>query len=213
MKKSIIQYYALIILVLFILFNIILDALKLDGLIFHLVMIILCIFNTLFILINAKKIKYKGAILAIFFFVMLSANSIYHLLFVFSTMLFLAITCFNENIWNKVITLLILFVSITILPLFSLGFLLVYGSGKQTGLSDIYENMHYYCDNNYEAYAFSGGAMDSTHYSIGTNYEFLNINDILYIAYKGRNEVTRDTFDNYIENHDCYLAGEENEHR
>ena len=75
-------------------------------------------------------------------------------------------------------------------------------------VNDIYKDMHYYCDNNYEAYAYSEGAMDRFHYSVGKHYEILNIKGLIYIRYSERNEVTNVEYQEMIKNHNGKLVGE-----
>ena len=71
---------------------------------------------------------------------------------------------------------------------------------------DIYDDMHYYCEDNYEVYGYSAGAMDSMHYSIGKYYKFLNIGDVIYAVYSERNEVSEGEYKDYLKNHGCRLA-------
>ena len=43
-----------------------------------------------------------------------------------------------------------------------LVYLLSYGTGisEESGRNDIYDDMHYFCENNYEVYFYSAGTMD-----------------------------------------------------
>ena len=112
----------------------------------------------------------------------------------------------------KIISVLIvIFGYIFFLPLFFV-FLLAFGTGldEESGMNDIYDDMHYYCDNNYEVYSYSAGAMDSFHYSIGKHYEILNISGIINISYNERNEKTQDEYEAYLETHNCKLVGDKN---
>ena len=104
-----------------------------------------------------------------------------------------------------------LIVSIFFLPLFFI-FLLCFGTSmsEESGRNDIYEDMHYYCENNYEVYSYSAGAMDRFHYSIGKHYEFLDIDGIIYISYNERNEVSQEEYNNYLNTHKCKLVGDVN---
>ena len=76
--------------------------------------------------------------------------------------------------------------------------------------NDIYNDMHYYCENNYEVYTYSGGAMDKFHYSIGKYYDILDIDGIIYISYNERNEVSKKKYDNYLKEHKCRLVSDIN---
>ena len=112
----------------------------------------------------------------------------------------------------KIISVLIvIFGYIFFLPLFFV-FLLAFGTGldEESGMNDIYDDMHYYCNNNYEVYSYSAGAMDSFHYSIGKHYEILNISGIINISYNERNEKTLDEYEIYLETHNCELVGDKN---
>ena len=84
----------------------------------------------------------------------------------------------------KIISVLIVILGyIFFLPLFFV-FLLAFSTGldEESGMNDIYDDMHYYCDNNYEVYSYSAGVMDSFHYSIGKHYEILNISGTIVLG-------------------------------
>ena len=120
---------------------------------------------------------------------------------------------FMESNFVKVISVLItLFFVVFSMPLLFV-YLLRYGAGigEESGRNDIYDDMHYYCENNYEVYSYSAGAMDRFHYSIGKYYEFLNIDGIIYISYNERNEVSQEEYSNYLYTHKCKLVGDVNE--
>lgn len=208
MRKKFVNYYSLIILTLFILFNIVLDNLKFDGILYLILIILINIFHTIFILKNIVQIKYKKFVFPILFILLPSSNSIYHFLYAFSSIILLAMGCSS-----KTTKIMIFLLTLASLPYLFFCLLLSYDLVKQEGLDDIYEDTHYYCNNNYEIYSYSSGMLDSFHYSIGKHYEFLNIDDIIYIAYRERNEITKDEYDNYISNHNCYLVGEQNGYR
>ena len=75
--------------------------------------------------------------------------------------------------------------------------------------NDIYEDTHYYWNDNYEIYSYSGGAFDGFHYSIGKHYEFMNIDGIIEINYSDRNEVSEEKYNNFLKTHSCKLVGDE----
>ena len=112
---------------------------------------------------------------------------------------------------KKLLTNKTIFVYIFSLPLLFI-YLLTFGTtlDSEKEIKDIYSDTHYYCDNNYEIYSYSAGAMDSFHYSIGKHYEILNINGIITIAYRKRHEKTQDEYETFLENHNCKLAGDKN---
>lgn len=116
----------------------------------------------------------------------------------------------EKNSIKIISVLIVIFGYIFFLPLFFV-FLLAFGIGlDEESMNDIYDDMHYYCDNNYEVYSYSAGAMDSFHYSIGKHYEILNGNGIIYISYNEQNEVSQEEYENYLNTHKCKLVGDIN---
>ena len=212
MKKSIMNYYAIIMLVLYLIYNIGLNSLKIGGLLYQIIMIILIIVNTAILIIFRKDIKYKEAICIIYFFTWLFSKNMPQCFFNFSNIIVLVSIGLIDSKFMRVFAIVIaLIVSIFFLPLFFI-FLLCFGTSinEESGRNDIYKDMHYYCENNYEVYSFSQGAMDKFHYSIGKHYEFLDIDDIIYISYNERNEVSQKEYDNYLKTHKCKLVGDIN---
>lgn len=215
MRKKFIEYYALVMLMLFILYNFFLSSLKIYGLLYQVFMWVLIVVNAIILIAFRKKIKYKTLVIIVYLLIWLLSKNTLQCFFVFSNIILLCITGFMEKNSIKVISVLIvIFVYIFSLPLLFI-FLLIFGTGfdEERGLNDIYDTMHYYCDNNYEVYSYSAGAMDSFHYSIGKHYEILSINGIINISYNVRNEKTRDEYEAYLEKHSCKLVGDKNESR
>ena len=68
MKKIIIDYYALIMMILFIIYNIILKDLKIGGLLYQIFMIALIVLNIIILIKFRKRIKLKGLIIVVYFF-------------------------------------------------------------------------------------------------------------------------------------------------
>lgn len=211
MKKILINYYAVIMMILFIIYNFTLENLKIGGLLYQLYMIILIIFNVIILIKFRKDIKCKSLVIFVYFLICLFSKNTLQCYFVFSNIIILCITGFMESNFVKFISIfIIIFDTIFFYPLlfiFLLGFSDV---NDEKGLDDIYKDMHYYCDNNYEVYSYSQGAMDKFHYSIGKHYEILNIDGIIYISYNERNEKTQQEYDEYINNHNCSLVGDKN---
>lgn len=75
--------------------------------------------------------------------------------------------------------------------------------------NDIYEDTHYYCNDDYEIYSYSGGAFDGFHYIIGKHYEFINIDGIIEVNYSEKNEVSKEEYDVFLKDHNCKLVGDE----
>lgn len=210
MKKNIVDYYALIMMILFIIYNIILKDLKIGGLLYQIFMISLIVLNITILIKFRKRIKLKGLIIIVYFFIwfIFSKNAL-QCFFAISNMVILIAIGFMESNFIKVLSILIgLFFVIFSMPLF-LAFLLTYGTSinEESGRNDIYGNMHYYCEKNFEVYSYSAGAIDRFHYSIGKHYEILDIDGIIYISYNERNEVSQEEYNNYLNTHKCKLVG------
>lgn len=214
MKKFLVNYYAMIMMVLFIIYNKVLKHLKIGGNLYQIFMLFLIIINIIVLIKFREKIKFKALIIVVYFFiwVLLSKNA-WQCTFGLSNMIALMIIGYMESNSLKVITVLItLFFVIFSMPLFFASILAfgVIGEDKEIERNDIYDDMHYYCENNYEVYSYSAGAMDSFHYSIGKYYEFLDINGIIYVSYNERNEVSEKEYSNYLKRHKCRLVGDIN---
>lgn len=212
MRKNFIDYYALVMLMLFIIYNLFLESLKIYGLLYQIFMFIIIIVNAIILIIFRKKIKYKTLIIIVYLLIWLFSKNTLQCFFAFSNIILLCVTGFMEKHSIKIILVLIaIFGYIFFLPLFFV-FLLAFGTGldEERGMNDIYDDTHYYCDNNYEVYSYSAGAMDGFHYSIGKHYEILNISGIINISYNERNEKTQDEYEIYLETHNCELVGDKN---
>lgn len=210
MRNLFIKYYAVIMLCLFIFYNIVLNNLKVGGILYQIFMIIMIIVNLIVLILFRREIKYKVVVIIVYFFTFLFSKNALQCTFGFSNIIVLLITGFMENNFIKVLALLItLFFVLFSMPLLFI-YLLVFGLGinEETERNDIYSDMHYYCENNYEVYSYSAGAMDGFHYSIGRYYEFLSINGIIYVSYNERNEVSENEYNNYLKHHKCRLVGE-----
>ncbi len=208
MRKNFMDYYALAMLILFIVYNLFLECLKIYGLLYQAFMFLLIIVNAIILIIFRKKIKYKTLIIIVYLLIWVYSKNTLQCFFAFSNIILLCITGFMKKHSIKIISILILiFVYIFFLPLFC-AFFLTFGTSLDEKRNDIYDSMHYYCDNNYEVYSYSAGAMDSFHYSIGKHYDILNIDGIINISYNERNEKTRNEYEAFLETHNCKLVGD-----
>lgn len=215
MKKMLMNYYAVMMMVLFIIYNLVLKNLKIGGLLYQIFMIILIVANIILLIKFKKNIYFKGLIIILYFLIWLFSKNSLQCAFCLSSMIVLMITGFMESNIIKVITIFITaFFIIFSMPILFI-YLLSFGTNlnDEKGRNDIYPDKHYYCTNDYEVYAYSAGAMDGFHYSIGKYYDFINIDDIIYVSYNERNEVSKDEYENYLVNHECYLMGDINEYR
>lgn len=211
MKKNIIDYYALIMMILFIIYNTIFKDLKIGGLLYQIFMVVLIVLNITILMKFRKRIKLKGLIIVIYFVIwfIFSKNTL-QCFFAISNMIILIAIGFMESNFIKVLSILIgLFFVVFSMPLF-FAFLLTYGTGisEESGRNDVHDDMHFYCENNYEVYSYSAGAMDRFHYSVGKHYEFLDIDGIIYISYNERKEVSQEEYNNYLNTHKCKLVGD-----
>lgn len=212
MKKFLLKYYAVIIMILFIIYNLVLTNLKIGGLLYQIYMVLFISINIFIHIIFKKDIKCKSLVILAYFFIWLFSKNTLQCIFGISSMIVLLITGFMEKNIIKIIAIgITIFFVIFAAPLFFV-YLLNFGTGlsEDKERNDIYEDTHYYCDHNYEIYSYSAGAMDRYHYSIGKYYEILDINDIVYIHYIERNEVSHEEYENYLKKHKCILAGDKN---
>ena len=211
-KKDFINYYALIVMVIYILNNIVLVGLKIRGPLFVVFMFVFAILNGIILIKYKQKIEYKDLVIGTSFILLLFAKNIYHFLFAVSHIVILMMIDFSENKITKIITICIFgFVVIFWFPiLFALIFAFGLDLTEERGESKIYKDMHYRCEKDYEIYSYSAGAMDSTHFNIGKHYEILNIDDIITISYTGHHEKTSEEFEEILNQYHCELVGEKN---
>lgn len=207
MKKFLVNYYPLITQLLFIIYNIVLKNLRIGGYLYQIYML-LFIGSNIFVLIKMRKyIKCKSLAIVIAFLTCIFSKDSLQCLFDITSMINLIIIGFMESNFVKVITILIAIFIIKFFVPLQFAFLIFFVTDGGKLMNDVYEETHYYCDNNYEAYAYSSGAWDSAHYSIGMHYEILNIDDIIHINYNKRNEKSEQEYKDYIKNNNCNLIG------
>ena len=218
MKKILMNYYAFIMLVLYLIYNIGLSSLKISGLLYQIIMFILIIINLIILIVFRKDIKYKEAVCIIYFFTWLFSKNISQFFFSFFNIIALvAFGLIDDNKFMKVfiiiLALIIFILSMFFLPslfFFAFCFGIRVTMSEEPNRNNIYDDMHYFCDNNYEVYSYSAGAMDSFHYSIGKHYEILDIGGIIHITYDEQNEASQEEYNNYLNNHKCKLVGDIN---
>ena len=196
----------------FVIYIIVFEGLKLSGTIYKLFMVSIIFVNLIILYIFKEKFTCKKIGIIIYLFTIIKSKNQLQFFFAISNIIVLCITCFYENNFVKIITLLIsIIILIYFLPLLFI-FLLNFGTklDEDVYMNKIYKNTHYYCNENYEIYSYSYSAGDTFHYSIGKHYDFLNINDIIHITYSEQNEVKKYEYDNYLKSNKCRLAGEIN---
>lgn len=207
LKNTLINYYALITLILFIIYNLILKSLKIGGSFYRIFMIGLIVLNARVLIKNRNRIKYKNLALLLYFFLVFFSKNSFQCFFDFFNLIILCRIGFKNSLVTKILTLLITLITFLFFYPLLFAFLLIFGTSwkEEVKRKDIYKDSHYYCTNHDEVYTYSAGAMDSFHYSIGKYYEILNIEGILYISYHNRNEVSKEEYENYLSNHECTL--------
>lgn len=211
MKKFLINYYAEIIQVLFIIYNIVFRNIRIGGYLYQISMLLFIASNIMALIKLKKNIKYKSLTIILYFLVCLFSKDVLQGFFGISSMITLIIIGFRENDFIKVIgilTALFIFIFTVVFPIlpFLLFFLIQVDIDRGKEMYGVYEETHYYCDNNYEVYAYSSGAWDSAHYSIGKHYEIINIGDIIYISYNHKQKnISEQDYKDYIKNNNCHL--------
>lgn len=200
MKKIIINYYAMFIFLIYFLYNFKFYGLKIGGLLYQIFMVLVTILNILIMIKIRDKIKCKSLCLVMYFLTILFCKNYFQLFFNLSNIIVLIVLGFIlKGKVIKIISALIIMIMnfcYSIFPLILFILLLIFGTNlnEEQGLRDISPIEHYYCDNNYEAYEYSLGAMDKTHYSVGKHYEIIDIKGLLYIRYSERNQTTYEEY-------------------
>ena len=196
------KYYAVILLVLFLIYNLFKNFV-IEGLLYQIFMIGLIITNIVILLKYKDEISYKKTIGVIYFLAWVFSKNIFYFYFAFSNVI---IICVIESLRNKKsnVPLIVMEVLLFLVPAIIVSHLFI-GTryDKNFMRNDISKDYYYLCDNNVSSYRFSGTANDSYHYSIGKYYEIVKINNLLYIAYDERNEVSQKEYKKYIAEHKC----------
>ncbi len=207
-KNFLINYYALLILLFFIIYNFVFKNLKIGGGLYQLFMIGLILINAKILIQNRNKIKYKNLVILFFLFLAFFSKNSFQCFFDISNIIILCSLGFKNSLVTKIISIVIILVLFLFLLPLTFLFLLIFGTNlnEESDRKDIYKDQHYYCQNHYEVYTYSLGAMDSFHYSIGKYYEILNMNGVLYISYHERNDVSKEKYEHYLKNHKCKLV-------
>ena len=193
-------------------YNVVLNSLEIGGLLYQVMMMIIIIVNAIILIVFRKNIKYKEIVCVIYFFIWIFSKNIPQCYFNFSNIVVLVCIYLNDCMYIKVFAIIIGIIVFIFFFLLFFVFSICFGirMSDEPGRKDIYDDTHYSCENNYEVYSYSAGAMDSFHYSIGKHYEFLDIDGIIFISYNERNEVSQKEYNNYLNTHKCKLIGDVN---
>ena len=211
-KNFLMSMYALIMLILFCLYNFAIPNIRIGGILYQVFMIGLIMVNLIIFIRSHSRIKCKSVVIIVYALTWAFSKNVLQCFFAISSMAALMVLGFKESKWVKGTTIAVgIILSIFSVPLLFLCLMKFdYGLSGEPGRDDIYSDLHYYDEENHkEAYGFSAGAMDRMHYSIGKYYEF-RIGRILYIIYDERNEVSQDMYEMYLKTHNCKLVGERN---
>ena len=214
MKKDLINNYTIFMIFIFIIENIILIDLKIKGIVYEIFMLILVIFNMIILIKYNSEIKFKILTIIVSLFLFLLSKDFYNAIFMITNILtLLIITIFNmiKKQSPKTIILFILAVIFLFKYLFYIILFIMfvlYNKLTYEEDSDIYYGTYYYCENNYEAYVYSAGVFDSFHYSVGKHYEIFNIDGIINVSHRERNETTKENYEEFIKNNKCTLVGD-----
>ncbi|MBE6146833.1 MAG: hypothetical protein E7168_00705 [Firmicutes bacterium] len=205
MKKIFSSYYSNFVILSLIISNIFLANLQVNGILYNLLMTAFILFNIASIIKYKKDIKNKKLALITSIIILIFSKNIYHTIFIATNTFLLLIITISTSKSLKMIIMLIL-CCILLSPYTFIYILIITLNSKKT--SNIYEDTHYYCENNYEIYAYSSGAMDRFHYSIGKYYVLLNFGNIINISYRERNETTIEEYNYFLNTNNCSLVGE-----
>ena len=119
MKKILINYYAILMMVLFIFYNIVLINLRIGGLLYQIFMLTFIFLNATLLIRFRKEIKGKSFVIIVYFLLWLFSKNTLQVLFAISNMIILIIIGFMGSHVVKVISIAIaIFVYLFFLVLF-----------------------------------------------------------------------------------------------
>lgn len=196
------KYYLLIIFIYFLTFSVFVKGLVVDGILYYIFMILLNIFNAYFIIKKNKYLKFKSGLYIFFLLNIIFCKNIFYVILLLSTFVLLTVLNFKDNKVIKVLSVICSTTIILYIQVILFVILLTVFNGNE-----IYKDSHYYCNNNYEIYYYSGGAMDSFHYSVVKRYKIIEFNNIIKIVYNKNIGNSLDEYNNVLENMECRLVG------
>ena len=123
MKKNFINYYSIIILLFYVLYNCILSTIKIGGLLYQIFMITIIIVNIITLLKLNKQIKFKKTCFIVFFITFIFGKNIFQMLFCLSSIITIYILEYSsKGIFFKIISTII---SILLILVFHFYFLIL----------------------------------------------------------------------------------------
>lgn len=207
MKKILTEYYAIFVFGIFLLCNIIFKDIHISGTIYEYFMYFIIGLNAIFLTSFRQKMKYCNFVIIayIVFYIILwmYSKNVFQFAFGLSNMLILIVISSFYNIKSRTISFIILILGVLYFPIVTfIAFGMILFISEKEPRRHIYPEMHYYCDDDIEVYAFSGGATDSYHYNLDHRFEFKITHD-LNLIFTYRKSLDGDTYSNYIYEHDC----------
>lgn len=203
MKKNFINYYSVIVSLIYAIYNCVLTNLNIGGLLYQLFMITIIIVNIIVLLKFKKEIKFKKICFIVFFITFIFGKNIFQMLFCLSNVITICILEYgSKNIFFKIISTIISILLLLVL----LVFCLILGT-EDSYVNRIDEYQHYLCEEHYEAYAYSTGASSSFHYYVGKYYEIIKPK-LLYIRYSKQISTSREEYVDVVKKYNGKLKNE-----
>lgn len=196
------KYYLLIVYIFFLTFNLFLTELVVDGILYYIFMILLNILNVYFIIKKNKYLKHKNSLYIFLLLSIIFCKNIFYVILLLNTIILLTILNFKDNRVIQTLSLICSTIIILNIQIVLFVIFLIVLNGNE-----IYEDTHYYCNSNYEIYYYSGGAMDSFHYSVVKRYKIIEFNNIIKIVYNKNIGNSLDEYNKVLENMECKLVG------
>ena len=200
------NYYTSIIIILLVISNIFLTNLEVNGILYNLFMTAFILFNIGIVVKYKKEMKNKKIALISSVILLIFSKNIHLTIFIVTNIFLLLIITISTS--KSLKTIIILMFCCILLSPYTFIFVLLIALNSKYKMNNIYEDTHYYCEKNYEIYAYSSGAMNRFHYSVGKYYVLLDFGNIINISYRERNETTIEKYNQFLNNNKCSLVGE-----
>lgn len=239
-KKMIINYYALIMLFLFLIYNLIYNwsYLKIEGLLYELLIKLIICVNVNILIHFRKEIKLKKLMFIIYSVILIGYFYSFGLLlksplqdvFCFCNIVVFLVLGFMESNYFKVVSIMFLtFIAIFFFKYYQqwpFAYLVAFDKKRLTQELTIQkynkiDDKLYYCENNYKVHSYvaldlktihdPNEDVEIFHYFIGKHYEILSMNPIINISYDNRKEFSIKDYEKYLNSHKCTLVGVDNE--
>lgn len=200
--SKVLPYYLGIQLFFFILLNIRLKNLVVSGIFYIIAIVVLHVMHLVLLVWKNETLKWKGGFYCLFLFCIIFSKNIFHFIFLLNTIIVLSLLNLKRNRTMQVV--LIVLISMILLNSHLIFFSLLFVTFNQDG---IYEDTHYLCDEKYEIYIHSAGAMDSFHYTIIQKENLINLNNLLKIGYNKPIGNTLEQYNQTLKQYTCRRVG------